>query len=336
MDDFIARLPKAELHLHLEGTVGPEALWRLAERYGSPLSGGGREALDELYCTRNFGDFLLAYKTVCEHLRQPEDYEFIAYDGLRRLAGQNVRYAEIMISAGVMLWKGDDVAACFAGIERGARRAKEEFGIRVAWLFDAVRHFGPEAAMEVVRQAARLRGRGVVGFGIGGDERQAPAELFCEVFQAARSEGLRLSAHAGEAAGPESVRNALDLLGVERIGHGFSAAEDPALVDYLVERQVPIDICLTSNLRTGCIADLAEHPLRRYFDRGVALSLSTDDPALFGTDLNREYALARSLFGFTSEELTELARSSFRNSFLSLEEKADYLTAFEPDKAPAA
>ncbi len=333
MDYFIASLPKAELHLHLEGTVGPEALWRLAQRYGSPLAAGGREAVDALYSTTAFGDFLQAYKTVCQHLRSPEDYEFIAYDGLRRLAAQNVRYAEIMISAGVMIWKGDDVAACFAGIEEGARRAQEDFGIRVAWLFDAVRHFGAEAALEVMRQAARLRDRGVVGFGIGGDERQAPPELFCEVFRAARSEGLRLAAHAGEAAGPESVRNAMDLLGVERIGHGFSAAQDPSLIDYLVEKQVPIDICLTSNLRTGCLADLAEHPVRRYFDRGVLISLSTDDPALFGTDLNREYELARSVFGFTNEELRELARSSFRNSFLSTEEKAVYLAAFETPRS---
>ena len=333
MDDFIARLPKAELHLHLEGTVGRATLRRLAERHGSPLAARGvevGEAIDRLYSTGDFSAFLNAFKTVCQHLRTPEDYEFITYEALRQLAAQNVRYAELTLSAGVILWMGGSVSENFEGVTEASRRAGEDFGIRAAWIFDAVRQFGTEPAMEVVRQAVRLQDRGVVGFGIGGDERKASAELFRDVFAAARSEGLRLTAHAGETAGPESVWGALDVLGAERIGHGLTAAKDPALLDYLVEKQIPVEICLTSNLRTGCLEDLERHPLRRYFDRGMALVLNTDDPALFATDLNREYRLARDVFGFTEAELADLARSSFRAAFLSLQDRETYLASCFP------
>ena len=329
MDDFIARLPKAELHLHLEGTVAPPTLRRLAERYGTPLAANfgdaGSDAIDRLYATGTFSAFLDAFKTICQHLRSPEDYEFITYEALRQLAGQNVRYAELTLSAGVILWMGGSVGDYFAGAAEGARRALQDFGIRTAWIFDAVRQFGPEPAAEVVRQAARLRDRGVVGFGIGGDERKAPAELFRDVFAGARSEGLRITVHAGETDGPASVWGALNALGAERIGHGLTAAEDPALVDYLVEKQVPVEICLTSNLRTGCLDDLRQHPLRRYFDRGMAVVLNTDDPALFGTDLNREYRLAREVFGFTDGELAQLARTSFHAAFLPSRDRDAYL-----------
>jgi len=328
MDDFIAKLPKAELHVHLEGTVAPEMLWQLARRHGTPLANEGREAVEALYTTGDFGSFLQAFRTVCQHLRSPEDYELVTYHALRRLASQNVIYAEIMISAGVMLWKGEDLESNFDGIEAGYHRAREKFGIRVRWIFDATRQFGPDAAMAVVRKAAALQDRGVVAFGIGGDENLAGPGLFREVFACARSEGLRLTVHAGEAAGPESVWKALDELGAERIGHGLTATHDPHLVDYLASRQVPVDICLTSNVRTGCLSNLAQHPLRDYFDRGLLLSLNSDDPALFGTDLNREYLLAQSMFGFSKNELTRLAQSSFQAAFLTPAERDTYLAAF--------
>ena len=331
MDDFIARLPKAELHLHLEGTVGPQTLRLLAERHGAPLSAGGEtgvEAIERLYSTTEFSAFLEAFKTVCQHLRSPADYEFITYEALRGLAAQNVRYAELTLSAGVIVWKGGSIAESFEGVAEGSWRAREDFGIRSAWIFDAIRQFGPGPAWEVVHQAARLRDRGVVGFGIGGDERKGPPELFREVFAGARSEGLRLTVHAGETVGPESVWGALKILGAERIGHGLTAAQDPALVEYLIEKQIPVEICLTSNLRTGCIDNLQQHPLRRYFDSGIAVVLNTDDPALFGTDLNREYRLAREVFGFSNTELADLARASFRAAFLSPQDRAAYLASF--------
>ncbi len=329
MDDFIASLPKAELHVHLEGTVEPDLLWQLAQRYQTSLVEQGREAVDELYRPGDFSRFLHAFKTVCQHLRAPDDYEAITYAALKKMAAQNIRYAEITISAGVMLWKGEDLADSFSGIEAGANRAQGEFGIRVAWIFDSVRQFGPDAALAVLQEALRFRYRRVIGFGIGGDERKAAADQFRTVFETARSEGLRIAVHAGEAAGPESVWSALQALGAERIGHGLTAIQDEGLVEYLAVRQLPLEICLSSNFRTGCLEDLSQHPLRRYFDQGVLVCLNTDDPALFQTDLNREYQLARDLFGFSDSELTEIARSSFRAAFLPPGEIASYLAAFD-------
>ena len=330
IEEFVAALPKAELHLHLEGTVEPTTLWKLAERHRTPLFQAGRQALENLYRTEDFTGFLEAFKTVCEHLRTPEDYEQITYNALRRLAEQNVRYAEIIVSAGVILWKQQDLRSCFEGIEAGYQRARVESGIRAQWIFDAVRQFGTDAALAVAQFAASLRDRGVVGFSIGGDERQAPPELFREVFDYARSAGLRLTAHAGEAAGPDSVWSALRVLGVERIGHGLTAAADPQLVDHLLEKQVPLDVCVTSNVKTGCLSQVSCHPLRNYFDKGLLVTLNTDDPALFGADLNQEYLLAHRLFGFHPEELTRLARNSFQVAFLPPEDKAFFLAAF-PD-----
>ncbi len=336
IEEFIAELPKAELHLHLEGTVEGDTLWELARRQRSPLWQAGRQALDAVYQSSDFSGFLRAFQTVCQHLREPDDYELVTYDALRRLARQNVRYAEVMISAGVMLWKGEDLGRSFEGIEAGCRRANQEFGIRVQWIFDAVRQFGTEPAWEVAKAAASLRGREVIGFGIGGDEREAPPERFRAVFEFARSEGLRVTAHAGEAAGPESVWNALRVLGAERIGHGLTAVEDQELVSYLQNEQVPIDVCITSNIKTGCLVEIGRHPLRHYFDRGLLVTLNTDDPALFHTDLNREYLLAHEYFDFTPEELSRLAEYSFRAAFLRPEEKQAYLAMLSANPLPIA
>jgi adenosine deaminase/aminodeoxyfutalosine deaminase len=328
IEEFIASLPKAELHVHLEGTVDAATLWTLAERHRTPLFQAGRESLANLYRSGDFTAFLQAFKTVCEHVRDPEDYELITYNALRRLAEQNVLYAEVILSAGVMLWKGEDLRSCLDGIEAGYRRAREESGIRAQWIFDAVRHFGPEAALEVAKAAASLQDRGVVGFSIGGDERREPPESFRDVFAYARSKGLRLTAHAGETAGPESVWAALRLWGVERIGHGLTAAADPDLVAHLAETQIALDVSVTSNVRTGCLRQAAEHPVRQYFDRGLLVTLNSDDPALFETDLNQEYLLAHRVLGFEREDLKRLAENSFRAAFLPADEKADFLAAF--------
>jgi aminodeoxyfutalosine deaminase len=333
MEQFVAALPKAELHVHLEGAIEPKVLMRLAVRHQTELASQGPEAVNALYHTRDFAAFLEAFKTVCSHLKTPADYEFVTYRVLRRLAAQNVRYAEIILSAGVMLWKGQDILPMFTGVDAGARQAREEFGIRAQWIFDAVRHLPIEQARTVAITAASLRSRGVVGIGIGGDEAAGPAGQFREIYDFARKEGLRLTAHAGETVGPESIWSALNDLGAERIGHGLAAAQDPKLVEHLAAKQTPVEICLTSNLRTGSVAELSQHPLRQYFDQGLQVSLHSDDPTLFGTDLNNEYLLAHQTFGFTEEELRRLAMNSFEAAFLSSDEKRNYLAAFaEPAK----
>ncbi len=319
---FILGLPKAELHLHLEGSIEPATLLELKQRYGA--AGDGLAEVERLYKYKDFAGFLLAFKEVTEYLRTAEDYELIAYRMMERLKAQNVLHAEVYVSVGVCLWRGLDFSAIFEGLERARLRGERDFGISLLWIFDAVRHFGAERAREVAELAVRYRDRNVVGFGIGGDERRGPAELFRDVYAYAAANGLRLTAHAGENTGPESIWGALNLR-AERLGHVLSAGQDAELMTELAERQIPIEICLTSNLRTGCCRALEDHPVRSYFDRGLMITLNTDDPAMFRTSLVHEYLLAQNAFGFTDDHLHELARNSFEASFLPPDKKVAFL-----------
>jgi aminodeoxyfutalosine deaminase len=322
---FIVSLPKAELHLHLEGSIDPPTLLELKKRHGKK---GTLVEVEQLYRYKDFTGFLMAFKAVTEQLQTPEDYELISYRLMEKLKADNVLHAEVYVSVGVCLWRKQDFDSIFAGLERGRERGERDFGTSLLWIFDAVRQFGPDKAQPVAELAARYKDRSVVGFGIGGDERQAAPELFRDVYAYAATNGLRLTAHAGETAGPGSVWGALNLP-AERIGHGFTASQDSELVEALSTRQIPVEICITSNLRTGICSTITEHPVRNYFDQGVMVTLNTDDPAMFGTSLNREYQLAQETFGFTDEHLRELARNSFEASFLPAEKKLGFLNLFD-------
>ena len=305
MADFYRALPKAELHLHLEGSVEPETMLELAPDLGP-------EKIRAMYQFSGFGGFLQAFKSVVERLRTPEDYALVARRMVERLEEQNVRYAEVTFSAGMVLWKNQEFDPIFAA----ARRAATESGLEVRWILDAVRHFGPEHVMQVAELAARYADDGVVAFGIGGDEARGPAHWFADIYRFARGRGLRLTAHAGEAAGPESVWAALEI-GAERIGHGIRSIEDPVLVRHLADRNIPLEVCVTSNVLTGVVAGVRDHPLRRLYDVGVPVILNTDDPGIFQTTLCAEYELAAREFGFTEAELTGIARNAFRYAFTS-------------------
>jgi aminodeoxyfutalosine deaminase len=326
---FSLSLPKAELHLHLEGSVDPPTLLELGKRHGKD---GTQARVEQLYRYKDFSGFLMAFKAVTDDLQTPADYELITHRLMERLKAGGVLHAEVYISVGVCLWRKQDFDAIFEGLERGRERGQRDFGISLLWIFDAVRQFGALEAQRVAELAVRHKGPSVVGFGIGGDEHQAPAELFREVYAYAEANGLRLTAHAGESAGPESIWGALNLR-AERIGHGLTAIQDPELVEVLVVRQIPLEICLSSNLRTGCCPTLAEHPVRNYFDRGMMITLNTDDPAMFHTSLAQEYQLAQDAFGFTNEHLRELARNSFEASFLPAEKKLEFLNLLDATAA---
>jgi aminodeoxyfutalosine deaminase len=323
---FLLSLPKAELHLHLEGSIGPDELAELILRHdGGPVD---RARLAQLYQYQDFPAFLDAFKRITHWLRTPDDYELITHRLMHKLAAENVLHAEVYVSVGVCLWRGQDFAPIFDGLERGRQRGERDFGVSLLWIFDAVRHFGPEPAQRVAELAVEFRERNVVGFGIGGDERRAAPELFREVYAYAHGHGLRLTAHAGEAAGPHSILGALDALHAERIGHGLTAIQDRELLARLARDQVPIEICLSSNLRTGCCPSLAQHPLKTYFDHGLMLTLNTDDPAMFATTLAREFQLAQETFGFSDAQLRQLTANSFRASFLPEEKKQSFLEMF--------
>jgi aminodeoxyfutalosine deaminase len=332
IEDFIKRLPKAELHLHLEGTILPSTLVELSARHdGIPLSLAEAEAL---YRFDDFTSFIESFKAVTRRLIGPEDYELVAWRMIEQLAAQGVVHAEVYISVGVIyMWRNFDPRAfepIFAGLERARERGERELGLSLYWIFDAVRHFTVEEADRVFRKAAEMRPHypSIIGIGLGGDERRAGSEPFRALYERAARAGLRLTNHAGETTGPEAIREAL-AIGSERIGHALSAFQDLNLVEELKMRNTPLELNPTSNVRTGVCASFAEHPLRRYFDAGLLVTLNSDDPAFFGSDVANEYLLAHTVQGFTRQELRQLAANSIRASFLPDSAKSAWITRID-------
>ena len=325
-------LPKAELHLHLEGSIRPETAAELAERHGTRLTPAEVAAR---YNYSDFAGFIENFKWVTSFLRDPEDYALITRNLLEELIQQHVVYAEITISVGVMLRRMQDVEANFATICETARSVPVTSRLRTAWIFDAARQFGADAATETARWAARFERNGVVAFGMGGDELALPATNFRPAFDLARNAGLRLVCHAGEIGGPVSIRDAVEILGAERIGHGIAAMHDLALAESLARRCVVLENCPTSNLATGALAkqtgnpaaSLADHPLAKLLAAGSLVTLSTDDPGMFHTDLLTEYARAAEL-GLSNSQLLQLAEQSFAAAFLSPLDKRQLLDQF--------
>jgi adenosine deaminase/aminodeoxyfutalosine deaminase len=323
---LIHALPKAELHLHLEGTVTPATLVELSRKHDAvPLT---LEEAQKLYEYPDFSGFMMAFKTVTQRLLTADDFELVTYRMMEKLRSQQVLHAEVYISVGAVHWRQHEFEPLFEGIERGRSRGERDFGVSVLWIFDAVRHFGIEPAQRVFELAAKLKDQNVVGIGIGGDERRGPAEPFRALYDYAAKHGLRRTAHAGETVGPGSIWDALNI-GAERIGHGLTAVQDSELIEVLAERQIPVEVCVTSNVRTGCLGEIRKHPVRRMFDEGVLVTLNSDDPAMFHTSLIEEYEIAQDLFDFTDEHVRELARNSFEASFVRGERKAKLLHEFD-------
>ena len=314
----IASLPKAELHVHLEGSIRPAVASALAGRHGVKL---GEEEVRRRYAYTDFAGFLDAFKWVTSFVREPRDFGLIAADLAEQLIEQKVAYAEVTLSVGVMFLRQQQPEANFAAILR-ATEPFEKRGLRLNWIFDAVRQFGAEAAMRVVQAARRCASRRIVAFGIGGDELSVETKEFRGVYERAEEYGFHRLMHAGEIGGPEKIREAIEILGVERIGHGIAAIRDVGLMEMLAERGIPLEICPASNLRTGALgvqlgksgATMEEHPLAELLRRGVAVTLATDDPAMFHTSLEDEYRNAWGI-GLTEEEIGELVENGFRFAF---------------------
>ena len=331
MQEFIRRLPKAELHLHLEGTITPATLVELSARHDAqPITLDEAEAL---YRFTDFTGFLLAFKAVCGQLIGPDDYELAAWRMMQHLAKQGVVHAEVFVSVGVVYhWGADSLAfePIFAGMERARERAAHELGLSLYWIFDAVRHFSIEEAERVFTKAAEMRAHypSIIGIGLGGDERITGSEPYRALYAQAREAGLRLTNHAGETTGPEAIREALSI-GSERIGHALSAGRDFYLLQDLKERGTPLELNPTSNVRTGVCGTFAEHPLRKYFDAGLLVTINSDDPAFFGSDLANEYMLAHTLQKFNRDELRQLASNSIRASFLPDSDKAEWISRID-------
>jgi aminodeoxyfutalosine deaminase len=332
IESFIRRLPKAELHLHLEGTILPSTLVELSARHDAhPLTLPEAEAL---YQFTDFTGFIEAFKAVTRLLTGPDDYELAAWRMMQHLAEQGVVHAEVYISVGVIyMWRNHNPACfepIFAGLERARERAERELGLSLYWIFDAVRHFTVPEAERVFQKAAEMHNEfpAIIGIGLGGDERRCGSEPFRAFYAQARAAGLRLTNHAGETTGPEAIREALSI-GSERLGHVLSAIQDPALVEELKSKQIGMELNPTSNVRTGVCSSFAAHPLRQYFDQGLLVTINSDDPAFFGSDLADEYLLAHTEQGFTREELRRLAANSIRSSFLPEPAKTRWLARIE-------
>lgn len=327
---WLRHLPKAELHLHLEGTVTPETLVILSQRHDAdPLT---LEQARDLYTYKDFRHFLRTFRLVCDRLQTPDDYALVAAEMMRDLRAQGVAHAEVFMSWGnILRWKPDlrveDVMAAVEGA-RAAAEAEAGGGFSLFWIADAVRQWGPEHVGGVFRLAAWLRGRfpSIVGVGIGGDEVAGPSEEFREVYAEARRAGLRLTAHAGEASGPVKgpveIRAALGI-GAERIGHGLDAQHDASLLAELAESQTPVEINITSNILTGGCSSVKEHPLPKYLNKGMMCMLNSDDPAMFGSWCLDEYVLVHEQLGLDLETMRRLARNSILSSFLDEQRKEE-------------
>ena len=287
--------PKIELHVHLEGTVRPETLLDIARRNDYALPCTTVEELRALYEFRDFAHFIEVWILTTNALRTSDDFRQVVLDYAAEASAHGAVYIEGIFSPAERVRRGVGWDEIFSGYCDGAEEARERFGVEVRLTPDIVRGFPIEEAVEVVRQAARYRDRGVVGIGLGGLEAQYPPEPYEAVFELARSEGFASVPHAGEVAGPTSVRGALDALGADRIRHGIRAVEDAGLVRELADRELVLDVCPISNLRTRAVASLGEHPLPQLVAAGVPCSISTDDPAMFDTDLTKDYEAALSL-----------------------------------------
>jgi aminodeoxyfutalosine deaminase len=318
LPESVASLPKAELHLHLEGSIQPSTVCALTSRHGVAVS---EQEVRRRYAYQNFLEFLETFKWVTSFLREPQDYALITRGLAEHLLSQRVVYAEVTISVGVMLLRKQSTERNFEAILAAAESFKKR-GLQINWIFDAVRQFGPEAAMRVVEAAKQCASKSIVAFGIGGDELSVPTSELRPVYDRAAALGLHRLIHAGEIGGPDKIREAVKLLGVERIGHGIASVNDPALMDLLADRRIPLEICPTSNIRTGALARqlrrsearIEDHPLSALFRHGIPIVLSTDDPAMFHTTLAEEYEHAHRL-GMSENELLRLAQMSFDFAF---------------------
>lgn len=312
----------------MEGSIQPATVCALTARHGIALS---QEEVRRRYGYKNFLEFIEAFKWVTSYLREPQDYALIATDLAEHLLTQGVVYTEVTLSIGVMLLRKQRPEANFEAILR-ATEPFEKRGLTMNWVFDAARQFGVDSALQVVEAARRSASKKIIAFGIGGDELSIPTEDFRSVYDQAGDLGLHRLMHAGEVGGPEKIREAIELLGAERIGHGIAAINDPALMDLLAERQIPLEICPASNICTGALdqqlrrkgAGIKDHPLPKLFRHGIPVVLSTDDPAMFHTTLLSEYENA-SQMGLDESELLRLTNMSFDHAFLSEQEKHSLL-----------
>lgn len=319
---FIAGLPKAELHVHHVGSASPRIVAELAARHPDSKVPADPEALVEYFTFTDFAHFIEVYLSVVDLVRTPEDVRLLTFEVARDMARQNIRYAELTITPYSSTRRGIDEHAFMAAIEDARKAAEAELGVVLRWCFDIPGEAGLEAAEETARLAVDLRPEGLVSFGLGGPEIGVPRPQFKPYFDRAIEAGLHSVPHAGETTGPETIWDSLRDLRAERIGHGTSAVQDPALLAHLAEHRIALEVCPTSNIATRAVADLDQHPIKEMVAAGVLVTINSDDPPMFGTDLNNEYAVAARLLELDERGLAALAKNAVEASFLDPAGKA--------------
>ncbi|MBX2818821.1 MAG: adenosine deaminase [Rhodothermaceae bacterium] len=326
VSDYLAErlraMPKIELHVHLEGATDAETVWAMAKKNNVSLPATSLDEWKAMYAFRDFNHFVEIYIQAAECMKTPEDFTFMTERFLKHQSSQNVRYCEVFLSASLLIQKFpfDEI---IDALQEGAERGEKETGVQIRFIPDIARHV-PETSQGVLDFVLAGQKKGLfLGLGLGGPEVGFPPELFTEVYEEARKSGLRVVAHAGETVGPESVWGAIHALKSERIGHGVRSVEDPELMDYLAEVQIPLEVNPVSNYRLKVVPLDQPHPIRELVDHGVFVTVNSDDPPMFSTDLNREYLLLAQQ-GFTWEELWQLNKNAIEASFLGEEEKQAY------------
>lgn len=324
------KVPKVELHVHLEGAIPHEALYELIRKYDPNPPVTDAASLARRFEYKNFSQFIEAWNWKNRFLREYEDFTYIAELMARDMAAQKIRYAEVFFSPSLFVRHGLDVQELTRAVRTGLTRVPE---IDIALIADLVRDHGAESEMVILEKLKDVKDEGVIGIGIGGSEHAYPPVPFSRLFAEAKAAGFHVTAHAGEAAGADSIRDAIRYLGVERIGHGTRAFEDPELVEYLIDHRIPLEMCPVSNVRTGVVRSLKDHPIRRFFDAGMLVSVNTDDPGMFQTCLADEYRLLVKACDFTRSDIRRLILSAIESAWLPAERKKSLAAEFARDPA---
>jgi adenosine deaminase len=326
---WFQQVPKVELHLHLEGAIPLDALWELIMKYGGEPSVPNRQALDNKFQYRDFSHFIQTWIWKNQFLREYEDFTLVAEAAAKDLVRQNIRYAEVFYTPSDFFRHALETQKLTESIRIGLSRVA---GIEVALVADFCRDSGVPSAVKTLAALREVKELGVVGVTIGGSEQTFPPEPYAEVYEKARQFGFHTSAHAGEAAGPQSIWGAIRSLKVERIGHGTRAFEDERLIEYLADKRIPLEVCPLSNVRTGVIKSIDEHPVRRFFERGLVVTINTDDPKMFGNSMAEEYNLLVERLGFSSDEVRSIILQAIQSSWLSPRQKQQLEASFQADR----
>ncbi|WP_439936684.1 adenosine deaminase [Nocardia sp. N13] len=330
LQNFIAGLPKAELHVHHVGSASPRIVSELAERHPDAGVPSDLEGLKEFFTFRDFAHFIDVYLAVVDLVRTPEDIRLLTYEVAREMAqGQNLRYAELTCTPYTSVVRGIAIQDYTDAIEDARVAAERDFGLVMRWIYDIPGESGIPAADATLSYALEHRTDALVGFGLGGPEIGVPRAQFQEHFDAARAAGLRSVPHAGETTGPETVWESVRLLGAERIGHGVSAAQDPELLSHLADTGVVLEVCPTSNIATRAVDRIEDHPLRAFVEAGVRVTINSDDPPMFSTTLNNDYEVAAGLLDLDERGVADLALAAVESSFAPADVKARVASEIE-------